>query len=87
MFMDNNNFVLPQFPEIGWNLPEPHLQQPHHPPGNVEEVWKPVQQEEPVVQADPVVEEEEVVEEGVDSSIINASADSNHNDDNGENEV
>jgi hypothetical protein len=29
MFMDNNNFVLPQFPEIGWNLPEPHLQQQH----------------------------------------------------------
>jgi hypothetical protein len=26
MFMDNNNFVLPQFLEIGWNLPEPHLQ-------------------------------------------------------------
>jgi hypothetical protein len=89
MFMDNNNFVMPQFPEIGWNIPEPQLQQhqQHHPPRHVEEAWQPVQHEEPVIQLDPLIEEEDAVEEDVDSSIVNASADSNNVIDNGENEV
>jgi hypothetical protein len=87
--MDNNNFVMPQFPEIGWNIPEPQVQhhQQHHPPEHAEEAWQPVQHEEPVIQPDPVIEEEDAVEEDVDSSIVNASADSNNVIDNGENEV
>jgi hypothetical protein len=71
---DFNNFVVPQFPELGWN----DFIEQNQPLVQDVDFFQP----EPMIQENPVVQEEPVQqdEEQMDSSIINGSAESANND-------
>jgi hypothetical protein len=71
---DFKNFVVPQFPELGWN----DFIEQNQPLVQDVDFFQP----EPMIQENPVVQEEPVQqdEEQMDSSIINGSAESANND-------